>query len=169
MRSWHIGFSGPSITVRAYSITGFTLVRMGRVSVFGAVCLALVLQKPPVLPRVGMIRDQSPRPAQRPGGQTRLNQSTGGQTNPPPPNRCKTPPIAPNKRGKPTPANPGANPARSTGANQPRQTNRGQPPHKQSPNCWGPINPQTGQTINPGQPPAKPKQLRKRGFEVCAN
>jgi hypothetical protein len=58
---------------------------------------------------------------------------------------------------------------RQTRANQPGPIARGQPPPKQSPNRWGPIAPQTGQPTNPGQPPAKPKQPRKRAFEVSAH
>jgi hypothetical protein len=50
MRSWLLDFFGPSITVRAYSITGFTLVRMGTVSVCRLFCLQKVVQNPPVLP-----------------------------------------------------------------------------------------------------------------------
>jgi hypothetical protein len=96
-------------------------------------------------------------------------QLTGGQ--PTRPNRCKPPPIAPRKRGppeKPRPIKPGLiNWGQSNGANKPRQTNPKQSP-KQSPNRWGPIAPQTGQMTNPGQPPEKPKQPRKRKFEVSA-
>jgi len=50
MRSWLRDFFTPSITVRSYSITGFTLVLMRRVSVFWALLWGKVLQNPPVLP-----------------------------------------------------------------------------------------------------------------------
>jgi len=50
MRSWLLGFSGPSITGWAYSTTGFTLVLTGRVSVCNPFLWAKVLQNPPVLP-----------------------------------------------------------------------------------------------------------------------
>jgi hypothetical protein len=43
-------FFTPSITGWTYSITGFTLVLMRRVSVFGVFCLPKVLQNLPVLP-----------------------------------------------------------------------------------------------------------------------
>jgi hypothetical protein len=104
-----------------------------------------------------------PAPPNRPGANPApINR---GPTNPP--QSLQSPANRPSKRANPS--KPGANPARLTGANQPRPTNRGQTPPKQSPNRWGPINPQTGQTINPGQPPAKPKQPRKRAFEVSAH
>ena len=50
MRSGLKGFSGPSITGWTYSITGFTLVLTGRVSVCNPFLWAKVLQNPPVLP-----------------------------------------------------------------------------------------------------------------------
>lgn len=56
MRSWGMGFSGPSITGWAYSITGFTLVLMGRVSVFEPFCLPKVVQNLPVLPALHLPR-----------------------------------------------------------------------------------------------------------------
>lgn len=127
---------------------------MGKVLLFRRFLWEKALQNPPVLPRVGMIRGQPPRPAQSPRGQPRPNQP--GPTNPPqsPPITRANPskPTRANQSGQPTPAKPGA-----------------KPPPKQSPNCCGPIAPQTGQTINPGQPPAKRKQPRKRAFEVSAN
>ena len=127
MRSWLMDFFGPSITVRAYSITGFTLVLTFRVSVCGAFCLPKVVQNPPVLLRFGMIGGQSPAPAQSPRGQTRPNQSTEGQTNPPPPNRCKP------RQSPPT-----------NGANQPQQT-----PGPTRPDQPGPINPAKPTGANP--------------------
>lgn len=56
MRSWLIGFFGPSITGWGYSITGFTLVLTGRVSVFEPFCLPKVVQNPPVLPALHLPR-----------------------------------------------------------------------------------------------------------------
>jgi hypothetical protein len=50
MRSWLMDFFTPSITGWAYSITGFTLVLMRPVSVFGPFCLPKALQNLPVLP-----------------------------------------------------------------------------------------------------------------------
>jgi hypothetical protein len=106
-----------------------------------------------------------PAPPNRPGANpVPINR---GPTNPP--QSRQTPPIdpanGPPQLHQPRPINPGP----IARANQPRQTNRGQTPPKQSPNRWGPINPQTGQTINPIQPPANPKQPRKRPFEVSAH
>ena len=119
--------------------------------------------------RVGMIGGSIAPPRPIDPGPTPY-QSTRGQ--PTRPNRCKTPPIAPRQWGqpaKPRPIKPGPiNWGQSPGANNPRQTNPKQSP-KQSPNRWGPIAPQTGQTTSPGQSPAKPKQPRKREFEVSAN
>jgi hypothetical protein len=50
MRSGLMGFSGPSITGWAYSITGFTLVLTGKALLFRPFLWAKVLQNPPVLP-----------------------------------------------------------------------------------------------------------------------
>lgn len=112
--------------------------------------------------RVGMIEVQSPRPAQSPGGQPRPNQP--GPTNPP--QSLQTPANRPQQTGQPTgPTNPAQSIPGPINPSKPR----GQPPLKQSPNRWGPIAPQTGQTTNPGQSPAKPKQPRKRAFEVSTN
>jgi hypothetical protein len=100
------------------------------------------------------------------------------QTNPPQSLQC--PANRPSKPDQPIGPNPPQlhqpRPNQSTGAkqtirdqtpakpraNQTRQTNRGQTPAQTIPNRWGPIAPQTGQTTNPGQSPAKPKQPRKR-------
>ena len=98
MRTSLLGFSGPSITVRSYSITGFTLVLTRRVSVLRPFLWGKVLQNPPVLPRSGHDRGvKPPRPAkltranqpanQTPPNQPGANQKTGAnprQTNPPP-------------------------------------------------------------------------------------
>jgi hypothetical protein len=56
MRSWLLDFFGPSITVRSYSITGFTLVLMGGVSVCRPFCLPKVVQNLPVLPALRLPR-----------------------------------------------------------------------------------------------------------------
>jgi hypothetical protein len=79
-----------------------------------------------------------PAPPNRPG--PTQPQSTRGQSTRP--NRCKTPPIAPSKRGQPTgPTNPArSNPSQSTPSNQPglnpRPNNRpiagGQSPRKRA-------------------------------------
>lgn len=50
MRSWLLGFSGPSITGWTYSITGFTLVLTLGVSVFDPFLWGKLLQNLPVLP-----------------------------------------------------------------------------------------------------------------------
>jgi len=109
-----------------------------------------------------MIGNQSPRPA----NQSRAN---GANPNPPRSNRPKPPPIAPANRAKPS------KPSKQTrGQSNPPKPgpmfDMGQTtPAKHWPKRWGPIAPQTGQTINPGQSPANPKQPRKRGFEVSAH
>ena len=128
------------------------------------------LQTPPGLTLTGANR---PAPPNCPGANPApINR---GPTNPP--QSLQTPANRPQKTG-PTRKTPTdqtrANQlgpikrGQSNGANKPRQTNHKQSP-KQSPNCWGPIAPQTNQTTNPNQSPAKPKQPRKREFEVSAN
>jgi hypothetical protein len=112
-----------------------------------------------------MIGANRPAPPNRPGANPAPIDP--GPTNPP--QSLQTPANRPQQTGQPqqTPG-PGAN-RNNRNNRQPGPINRGQTPAKHSPNRWGPIAPQTGQTTNPGQSPANPKQPRKPAFEVSAN
>jgi hypothetical protein len=188
MRSWLLDFSGPCY----WSVQSKT-ARCGRIP-YGAVknytvqsqnlnMWAKYLQKwqndgesitnPPQFVVIGY---QSPRPAKSTGGQPRPNQPGANQPAPIAANPRQSPlanranPSKP--RGQPIgPTNPAQSiPGQLHGpTKRANQSHGAKPPPKQSPNHWGPINPQTGQTTNPGQSPVNPKQPLKRAFEVSAH
>lgn len=160
-------FFTPSITVCPYSITGFTLVLMPRVSVFGPFLWGKVLQNSPVLHRPG--HDRGPtQPA-------RADQTgpTRGRSDKPGPNPAKPtrPPYLPPYLRQPAPIFAGAidrgqpRPTKKTGANDqdkttpPNQPNRGQQTTRKR-----------AKQSTPGQSPQTANNFANGAhFEVSAN
>ena len=158
-----MGFFGPSITVRAYSITGFTLVLTGRVSVCNPILWAKVLQNPPVLPRPGHDRGPTrPAPPNRPGPTNPprlINRGPIQTTRPNPANGAK--PGQSIDQG-PTP-NQSTDPARSDNRDPSGLTNRGKTTRPNQPNRANkrPANGPTDQTQpNPRKPQTTPQTGR---------